>query len=105
MSNKCKKCNYIIFGKITKYHFLILLNGLVCSIIVIIERQSKFFGEENLHPIIYVIQVSLGSSLSFIFFIIYKKRNKIKNNEANPLFIRQSNKKEITLKKNLCGFY
>ena len=91
MSNKCKKCNYITIGKINKYIFLILLESIFIFVKCIIEAESKFIEEDNSHPIIYNISYSLGSSLSFILFIIYNIRNKIKINKTSPLFFRQNN--------------
>ena len=88
MSNKCKKCSYINLGKTNKYIFLILIEALVSWASDIIEEKSKFFAQKNLILFIDNISISLGYSLSFILFIIYKIRNKRKNNNANQLIIR-----------------
>ncbi len=99
MPNKCKKCNYISLGKINKYIFLILLDALLYIFIGFIEGESKFFAEENLHPIIYIISDSLGSSLSFILLIIYNIRNKRKNKIINLLLLEQNNINKISWKQ------
>ena len=101
MSYNCKKCNYINFGKINKYMFLILLNALLYFILSITEDHSKFYAEKNLHPIIYNISSSLGSSLSFILYIIYNIRNKTKINIINNLPTNQNNINQINLKTKL----
>ena len=64
-----------------------------------IEDESKFFNEENLHPIIYNISYSLGSSLSFILLIIYNLKNKRKNKIINPLLLEKTNINRISLKE------
>ena len=92
MFNKCRKCNYINLGKTNRYIFLILIEALLSWASDIIEKKSKFFTQKNLVSFIYSISVSLGYSLSFILFIIYKIRNKRKNINANQLIIRQTNK-------------
>ena len=102
MSNKCKKCNYVNIEKTNKYIFLILLEALVYWASDAIEDQSKFFAEENLHPIIYNISISFGYSLSFILFIIFRIRNKRKNKKTNHMHNRQNNINKISwLKKFL----
>ena len=101
MSYNCKKCNYINFGKINKYMFLVLLNALLYFILSITGDHSKFYSEKNLHPIIYNISSSLGSSLSFILYIIYNIRNKTKINIINNLPTNQNNINQINLKTKL----
>ena len=101
MPDKCKKCNYINLGKTNKYIFLILIEPLLSFASDIIEKKSKFFTQKNLVTFIYSICVSLGYSLSFILFIIYKIRNKRKNNNANQLIIRQTNINKISWKKKM----
>ena len=101
MFNKCRKCNYINFGKTNRYIFLILIEALLSCASDIIEKKSKFFTQKNLVTFIYSICVSLGYSLSFILFIIYKIRNKRKNNNANQLIIRQTNINKISWKKKM----
>ena len=59
------------------------------------------FTQKNLAPFIYNISISLGYSLSFILFIIYKIRNKRKNNKINQLLIRQNNINKISWKKKI----
>ena len=101
MFNKCRKCNYINLGKTNRYIFLILIEPLLSFASDIIEKKSKFFTQKNLVTFIYSISVSLGYSLSFILFIIYKIRNKRKNNNANQLIIRQTNINKISWKKKM----
>ena len=96
MSNKCKKCNYVNIEKTNKYIFLILLEALVYWASDAIEDQSKFFAEENLHPIIYNISISFGYSLSFILFIIFRIRNKRKNKKTKYMHNRQNNINKIS---------
>jgi len=95
MLTKRKKCNCISLGKINKYIVLILLDALFYFIRIIIEDHYKFIKGENLHPIIYNLSHSLGSSLSFILFIIYHIRNK---REINPIFAKENNTEEKSLK-------
>ena len=95
MLTKRKKCNCISLGKINKYIVLILLDALFYFIRIIIEDHYKFIKGENLHPIMYNLSHSLGSCLSFILFIIYHIRNK---REINPIFVKENNTKEISLK-------
>ena len=101
MFNKCRKCNYINLGKTNRYIFLILIEALLSCASDIIEKKSKFFTQKNLVTFIYSICDSLGYSLSFILFIIYKIRNKRKNNNANQLIIRQTNINKISWKKKM----
>ena len=102
MFNKCKKCNYISIGKTNKYIFLILIEILVNFASIFVEEQSKFFGEVKSHPIIYNISISFGYSLSFILFIIFRIRNKRKNNKTNQILIKQNKINKISwLKKFL----
>ena len=99
MSNKCKKCNYIHLGKTNKYIFLILIEALVSFALDFVGQKSKFFLDKKLDPFIFDINKSFGFSLSFILFIIYKIRNKRKNNKANQLLIKQNNINKISCKK------
>jgi len=75
MSFKC----FLSFGKINKYLWLIILALIFYACQTIIERESKFFGENMQHPVIYCINYSLSLCLSFILIIIYKVWNKNKN--------------------------
>ena len=59
-----------------KLIFLVFLGALSYVSLTFVERESKFFDEENYHPIIYTITYCLGLCLSFIFLIIYKIKNK-----------------------------
>ena len=72
---------YIIFNlkNTNKLIFLVFLGALSYVSLTFVERESKFFDEENYHPIIYTISYSLGLCLSFILLIIYKIQNKRKN--------------------------
>ena len=72
---------------------MILLDALFYFARIIIEDDYKFINEDNLHPIIYNLSHSLGSSLSFILIIIYKIRNK---RNMNPLLIKPNNMKKTT---------
>ena len=99
MPNKCKKCNYINLGKTNKYIFLILIEALVSFALDFVGQKSKFFLDKKLDPFIFDINKSFGFSLSFILFIIYKIRNKRKNNKANQLLIKQNNINKISCKK------
>ena len=72
---------YIMFNlkNINKLIFLVFIGALSFVSLTFVERESKFFDEENYHPIIYTISYSLGLCLSFILLIIYKIQNKRKN--------------------------
>ena len=59
-----------------KLIFLVFLGALSFVSLSFVEGESKFFDQENYHPIIYTITYSLGLCLSFIFLIIYKIKNK-----------------------------
>ena len=79
------KCKIIILGKTNKYLLLILVGSILLIALAYVEYESKFFAEKKTHPIIYSMTYSLGLTLSFIFLIIYKIRNKWKNKNYNPL--------------------
>ena len=87
MSKKCK----ISLGKINRYISLIFLALLPYALLSFVEEESKFFNENNLHPIIYSIIYSLGLCLSFIFLIIYKIRNKTRTEKNSSLLIENIN--------------
>ena len=72
---------YIMFNlkNINIFIFLVFIGALSFVSLTFVERESKFFDEENYHPIIYTISYSLGLCLSFILLIIYKIQNKRKN--------------------------
>ena len=92
------KCNSMSLGLINKYIFLILLDALFYFVRIIIEDDYKFINEDNLHPIIYNLSHSLGSSLSFILIIIYKIRNK---RNMKHLLINHNNMKKTTFKTKI----
>lgn len=73
------KCKIFGIGKLNKKLILIILGVFIYSASMIIEENSLFFADENLHPILYCLIYSLGLSLSFILLLIYKKRNKNKS--------------------------
>mgnify|MGYP007101925936 FL=1 len=79
------KCTLITFGKTNRFLILILIGGILRTSLTFVESFSKFFSEQNLHPIIYTMTYSIGLSLSFIFFIIYKILSKSKKIRVNPL--------------------
>ena len=79
------KCTMISFGKTNRFLILILIGGILRTSLTFVESFSKFFSEQNLHPIIYTMTYSIGLSLSFIFFIIYKILSKSKKIKVNPL--------------------
>ena len=87
MSKKCK----ISLGKINRYISLIFLALLPYALLSYVEEESKFFNENNLHPIIYSIIYSLGLCLSFIFLIIYKIRNRTRTEKNSSLLIENIN--------------
>ena len=73
------KCKIFGIGKLNKKLILIILGVFIYSASMIIEENSLFFADENLHPILYCLIYSLGLSLSFILLLIYKRRNKNKS--------------------------
>ena len=80
------KCTLITLGKTNRFLILILIGGILRTSLTFVESFSKFFSEQNLHPIIYTMTYSIGLSLSFIFLIIYKILSKSKKNKVvNPL--------------------
>ena len=101
MSEKCNKCNCINCGKINKYAFLILIEaGLNIGLnLVIMESKSSYYP--IIFPGIAQIVMSLGSVLSFILIIIYKIRNKRKNNTINMLLVRKDTTNERSWKKKI----
>ena len=92
------RCKSMSLGLINKYIFLILLDALFYFARIIIEDDYKFINEDNLHPIIYNLSHSLGSSLSFILIIIYKIRNK---RNMKHLLINHNNMKKTTFKTKI----
>ena len=108
MSKKCK-CNIISFGHINLYILIILLGAVFNTAKYLITNKSKKLGEddpkkpESQHPVIITINYAMGLCLSFIFFIIYKIRNK--RNKTTNIFlldniINKSNiYKEVTKKE------
>jgi len=93
--SKESKCKLITFGQINLYILLISLGSLFYAATELITLKSKKLGEENKqenteknrHPLIMMINYSLGLCLSFIFFIIYKICNK--NNKNTNLYFFQ----------------
>ena len=71
-----KKCDLIKFRKTNKFIFFVFLASISYALIDLLSSQSKFFNDENLHPIIFSISYTFGISLSFILYIIYRIRNK-----------------------------
>ena len=108
MSKKCK-CNIISFGHINLYILIILLGAVFNTAKYLITNKSKKLGvddpkkPESQHPVIITINYAMGLCLSFIFFIIYKIRNK--RNKTTNIFlldniINKSNiYKEVTKKE------
>ena len=108
MPKKCK-CNIISFGHINLYILIILLGAIFNTAKYLITNKSKKLGEddpkkpESQHPVIITINYAMGLCLSFIFFIIYKIRNK--RNKTTNIFlldniINKSNiYKEVTKKE------
>ena len=88
MAKKCK-CNIMSFGQINLYLLLIPLGAVFDTSIDLVLIQSNKFGQKGVnkqqHPIIMTINYSLGSCLSFIFFIIYKVCTK--RNEKTNIFL------------------
>ena len=101
MPEKCNKCNCINCGKINKYAFLILIEaGLnIGATFTLMESKSSYYP--IIFPSIYQIVMSLGSVLSFILIIIYKIRNKRKNNTINMLLNKKNNSNERSWKKKI----
>ena len=99
MSRKC--CKIINCGKINKYAFLLLLAaGLnIGATFTLMESKSSYYP--IIFPSIYQIVMSLGSVLSFILIIIYKIRNKRKNNTINMLLNKKNNSNERSWKKKI----
>ena len=99
MPEKC--CKIINCGKINKYAFLLLLTaGInIGSTFALIESKSFYYP--IVYPAIAQIVMSLGSTLSFIFIIIYKIRNKRKNNTINMLLNKKNNSNERSWKKKI----
>ena len=75
-----KKCNLISFGKTNKFILLVFVGAILYFALTFTEGESKFFAEENFHPIIYNITYNLGLCLSFLLYIIYNIRNKGQTN-------------------------
>ena len=108
MPKKCK-CNLISFGHINLYILIILLGAVFNTAKYLITNKSKKLGVddpnklEKQHPVIITINYSMGLCLSFIFFIIYKIRNK--RNKTTNIFLLDNimNKshinKEVTIKE------
>ena len=108
MKKKCE-CNIISCGHINLYILLILLGAVFYAANYFIISKSKKLGEddpkkpENQHPVIITINYAMGLCLSFIFFIIYKIRNK--RNKTTNIFLLDNimNKsyinKEVTKKE------
>ena len=112
MAKKCK-CNIMSFGQINLYLLLIPLGAVFDTSIDLVSCHSKKFNQKGLnkqqHPIIMTINYSLGSCLSFIFFIIYKVCSKTNNKNNIFLLDKIMNKSyinnTITKKKNFYGLY
>ena len=75
----------ISLGKTNKFLFLILIGAALSIALPFVENQSQFFAEVNTHPIMYSMTYSIGLSLSFTLYIIFKIRNKRKNNTRNSI--------------------
>ena len=109
MSKKCGcGCNLIKCGHTNLYILLILLGALFGTAKEIITYKSKMGQSlenepEHQHPIITTINYAFGLCLSFIFFIIYKKCNKINKNTNLALISKMPTKiipsKEISKKE------
>ena len=84
------KSKIISLGKTNKFLFLILVGSVLLTSLTIVENFTKFFADENKHPVIYSMTYSIGLSLSFILVIIYKIRSKRKNKGTNLLLNAQN---------------
>ena len=84
------ECKIISLGKTNKFLFLILVGAVLLTSLTFIESLTKFFAEENKHPVIYSMTYSIGLSLSFILVIISKIRSKRKNKNSNILLNAQN---------------
>ena len=71
MSKKC-----ISLGQVKWNIFLIFIPIIFRFGESFAESQSDFYIEVNSHPMLYTLNYSLGLCLSFILFIIYKRRNR-----------------------------
>ena len=96
-----KKCNFITFGKMNRYMFLILVEGLSFYFLNLVRGESKFIGEKNLHPIVFNISYAFGSCLSFFLMIFHHIRNKRKNKSITLYLSEQNNNIRISLKEKL----
>ena len=92
----------ISLGKTNKFLFLILVGAILLTSLTFVESLTKFFAEENKHPVIYSMTYSLGLSLSFILLIIYKIHNKRKNKNSNLLLNTQT---ELNIHNNIYSSY
>ena len=110
------KCNIISLGKINKYLFLILVGAILLTSLTFFESLTKFFANENLHPIIYSMTYSIGLSLSFSWLIIYKIRNKNRKmkehlipidnaSDSIHVFLRNSSPKQISNKEKFLWIF
>ena len=90
------KCHIISFGKTNKYIFFIFIGAILRALLTYVESLSKNFYKENLHPVIYSMTYSIGLSLSFILFIIYKIRTKSEKDKVHtPLLESNDNNSSI----------
>ena len=86
-----KKCSLISLGEINRYIVLIFIGAIFLCVLTNIQNESKFFKEENMHPIIYTITYTFGLSLSFVLFIFYRIYNKRNNENQLHLMIPVKN--------------
>ena len=84
------KCHIISFGKTNKYIFFIFIGAILRALLTYVESLSKNFYKENLHPVIYSMTYSIGLSLSFILFIIYKIRTKSEKDKVHTLLLESN---------------
>ena len=83
------KCKIISCGKINKKIISLIIGGIFYAMTLFFEDSSKIFSPTNPHPIVYTLIYSVGLCLSFIFYVVYRIKNRRKES-INSLITEQN---------------
>jgi divalent metal cation (Fe/Co/Zn/Cd) transporter len=86
-----RKCKIISCGQINKKIISLIIGGIFYAMTLFFEDSSKIFSPTNPHPIVYTLIYSIGLCLSFIFYVVYRIKNRRKKN-INSLITDQNSK-------------
>ena len=94
------KCKIISCGKINKKIISLIIGGIFYAMTLFFEDSSKIFSPTNPHPIVYTLIYSVGLCLSFIFYVVYRIKNRRKKNINSLIIDQNSNENNLNFHAN-----